>query len=579
MQLTLLSTEKKQFTYHFSEGINYFKGKNDSGKTEFYSFIDFMFGSSLDISKKRWYKDSLLKATMQLVNNGIEFSLTRTMNPNENYFTYSNENIEEAIDLREYKNKLNSVFCQDESLLKEIRNFSNEDLTYRTFTMFNFLGENGQGRIQDFLDKCSDIKYSVKLNPILNFIFNNHLDKIFSLQQELDELIAQLKEIEINRQRYDFIINQVNSNLLKIGGGISYTGRNSEDIKRFITSVKDMQSSDNKAEKRNISDLEVMFNNISEQIKVHENSISDAKQFEKDSHSRKKLISKLQELTADNAEFNYLITPMQKLIEDIDDTIFFSNYLITDNTVRELKKQLDQIKSEIKRNDSRFKCYTVEQKVKSIALIEDYLSVSVSSNDEDLANIRKRIKEIKDEIKVLQNSDDLKKINEMSQFVTSLYCAAKDISTVVSDDIHQTGFEIKYLKKGNILQPMIKPNEFEDGDLNKKVNFYIGSMARHTLIQLCGYLSFMKLMLANGKYPLIPILVIDHISKPFDEKNSKAIGIVLDEAYKLIGKANMQTFIFDDEDNEKLNINPDHAEDLVTDIKTGFNPFYFPTNT
>ena len=172
----------------------------------------------------------------------------------------------------------------------------------------------------------------------------------------------------------------------------------------------------------------------------------------------------------------------------------------------------------------------------------------------------------------------MKKINEMSQFVTTLYCAAKDISTVVSDDIHQDGFEIKYLKRGNILQPMVESVETDDTVSNKKVNFYIGSMARHTLIQLCGYLSFMSLMLANGRYPLIPILVVDHISKPFDEKNSKAIGIVLNEAYKSIGKENMQTFIFDDEGSEKLNIIPDHEENLVTDTKTGFNPFYFPTN-
>ncbi len=578
-QLTLFSIQEQQFTYQFSEGINYFKGKNDSGKTEFYSFIDFMFGSSLDISKKRWYKDSLHKATMELEYNGIGFLLTRTMNPNQNYFSYVNEDISESIDLRTYKDKLNSMFCQDESLLKEIRNFTNEDLTYRTFTMFNFFGENGQGKIQDFLDKCSDIKYSVKLNPILNFIFNNHLDKIFALQQELNELSSQLKELEVSRQRYDFIINQVNSNLLKLGGSITYTGRNAEDIKRFINSVREMQHPDNKGDKRNIADLEVMYNNISEQIKVHENSISDAKQFEKDSNSRKKLLSKLQELVSDNTEFDYLISPMQKLIEDIDSTIFFSNYIITDNTVKELRKQLEQIKIEIRRNDSKFKCYTVEQKVKSIALIEDYLSVVITNNEEDLNNLRRRIKEIKEEIKVLQNSDDMKKINEMSRFVTDLYCVAKDISSVVSDDIHQTGFEIKYLKKGNILQPMVLSDDTENINSNKKVNFYIGSMARHTLIQLCGYLSFMNLMLSNGKYPLVPILVIDHISKPFDEKNSKAIGLVLDAAYKLIGKENMQTFIFDDEDNEKLNINPDHVEDLVTDEKTGFNPFYFPANT
>ena len=36
--------------------------------------------------------------------------------------------------------------------------------------MFNFLGENGQGLIRYFFDKCNDIKYSVKLNPVLNFV-------------------------------------------------------------------------------------------------------------------------------------------------------------------------------------------------------------------------------------------------------------------------------------------------------------------------------------------------------------------------------------------------------------------------
>ncbi|MBK5201793.1 MAG: hypothetical protein JJE21_09760 [Spirochaetaceae bacterium] len=46
----------------------------------------------------------------------------------------------------------------------------------------------------------------------------------------------------------------------------------------------------------------------------------------------------------------------------------------------------------------------------------------------------------------------------MSRFVTDLYFSAKDIATVVSDDIYQLGFGIKYLKKGNILQPMILSN-------------------------------------------------------------------------------------------------------------------------
>ena len=570
--------DKKSYAYQFSEGINYFKGKNSSGKTEFYSFIDFMFGSSEDIRKKPWYKDSLSSATLIFEYNGNIFSLARTRLKDQNYLHYANETTSNAIDLREYKDKLNSIFAQDVQLLKDIRKFTNEEFTYRTFTMFNFLGEKGQGKIQDFLDKCSDVKYSVKLNSILNFIFNKNLAKIYSLQNELNTLQEEVKALEGHNQKFDFVIKQVNTNLQKLGGNIWYTGKNSDDIKRYLSNLADMQNDEKVIEKRNIADLEVMYNNLSEQIKVYENSTADAKQFEKENNNRKKLLFKLQELLDENNTFEYLVQPMRKLLDDIDDTIFFSNYIINDNTVKELKKQCDQIKIEIRRNDSRFKCYTLEQKAKAIALIGEYLSVEIISNDEVLKEKRARIREIREELKTLQTSDDIEKIEEVSEFITNLYSTAKDVSSVVSDDLYQDGFEIKYLKKGNILQPVIRSNVIENADSSKHVNYYIGSMARHTLIQLCGYLAFLKILLENNHYPIIPILVIDHISKPFDEKNSNAIGKVLLAAYESIGKKNLQTFIFDDEEFAKLGINPDHEENLVTEQKTGFNPFYMASN-
>ncbi len=516
-ELIMFDMDAKSYTYQFSEGINYFKGKNSSGKTEFYLFLDFMFGSSQDITKKPWYANSLSKATIYFEYNDNKFCATRTRDQNYNYLHHADEESVDAIDLREYKDKLNAIFAQDIQFLKDIRKFTNEELTYRAFTMFNFLGEKGQGKIQDFLDKCSDIKYSVKLNPILNFIFNKNLKKIYELQNELEQLRNEIKELENSSHKFEFIINQVNENLQKLGGNIWYTGKNRVDIKGYISSIVDMQDPKKQTKKNNTADLEVMFNNLSEQIKVYENSIADAKQFERDSINRRKLLSKLQELLDENSNVSYLIQPMQKLIDDIDNTIFFSNYIITDNTVKELKKQRDQIRTEIHRNNSRFKCYTLEQKSKSIALIEEYLSVEIISNEDTLNRKRKRIYEIREELKDLQNSDDTKKIKELSDFVTELYCSAKDISSVVSDDMQQSGFEIRYLKKGNILQPMIFTEAVENSGVTKKVNFYIGSMARHTLIQLCGYLAFLKILLENSRYPIIPILVIDHISKPFDD--------------------------------------------------------------
>lgn len=576
-KLILFDKNKKKFIYNFSEGINYFQGKNSSGKTEFYLFIDFMFGSSEDIMRKPWYKDSLEKATMTFEYNDNTFVITRTRNTNHNYLHYADQQDLQPIDLREYKNKLNSIFAQDIQLLKDIRNFTNEELTYRTFTMFNFLGEKRQGEIQDFLDKCSEVKYSVKLNSILNFIFNKNLEEIYKLQNELDVLQQEVKELERHSQKYDFIIDQVNANLQKVGCNILYTGENQDEIKAFLFSVGNMGNDKKVINKRNIADLEVMFNNISEQIKVYENNIADAKQFEKGNENRRKLLIKLHELVDENAEFDYLAKPMQNLLDEVDNTIFFSNYLINDNTIKELKKQRETIKIEIHRNDPRFKIYNLEQKSKAIALIEEFLSIEISSNFEIISEKKNRIKDIRKALKVLQNADDLQKVEHLSNFITKLYYSAKEKSSVVSNDIKKSGFEIKYLKKGNILQPMILSDESESSSSKKRVNYYIGSMARHTIIQLCGYLAFLKILLENNRYPIIPILVIDHISKPFDQKNSSAIGKILSTAYEAIGKKNLQIFIFDNEDFENLDISPDNSVNLLTDSKSGFNPFYFST--
>lgn len=64
------------------------------------------------------------------------------------------------------------------------------------------------------------------------------------------------------------------------------------------------------------------------------------------------------------------------------------------------------------------------------------------------------------------------------------------------------------------------------------------------------------------------------MSKPFDYTNAKAIVSVITKAYESIGKDKLQLFMFGDEEYQALNLEPDHSENLVNEIKTGFNPFY-----
>lgn len=579
-QLILVSKNNEEFTYDFSSGINYFKGANDTGKTIFYEFLDYMLGSSENISKKQWFRDSLYKSKMYFEYDNIEYIVIRTLNSNENYFDYSDESTEVSINLDEFRDKLGSVFTRDEDLLKEIRNFTEENLTFRSFTMFNFLGEKRQGMIQDFFDKCNKLEYSLKLTPILNFIFNNNLEEIHTLKLQLDSLLNDLKYMEDNLTKSNFVFNQVNENLQILGCNKLFNGRNVNEIIKQIQQLKEMHNLNIQKKAKNISNLEVMYNSIDEQIRIYTNRLSDANEMKKDNSNRKILLERLEDIIDENQSFNYLIEPLKKILSSLDDSISFSKYLISDGTIKKLKKDRAKLKKEIKYNDSRFKAYTLEEKSKAIALIEEYLLVDINFNEEDIKKKKKSIREIKEKIKVLQNLDDIKKIQNLSEFITSLYMSANSVSSVVTDDIKNEGFAIKYLKRGNILQPIINDinssiGESTDGDNKKTVNYYVGSMARHTLIQLCGYLGFIHLLLKEKRYPVIPILVIDHISKPFDKSNAKSIGAIINEVYKYISKDDFQIFIFDDENAEDLGIKPDRYHNLEGEEKSGFNPFYF----
>lgn len=578
VKLSMVDNNEKIYNYKFKSGINYFKGKNSSGKTEFYNFIDYMFGDSQNIKNKVWYKDTLNYAIMEFQYNHISYLIKRTLDKDTNYFRYKDEEWGESISLPEYKAKLNSVFTIDFSALNHIREFTEENLTYRTFTIFNFLGEKTLGNLNDFFSKSKDIKYSTKLPSLLNYIFNNNLEKTFALKKNLQELQTKVRQLENSIQRFDFIQNNVNINLNKLNISIFYNGKNKDKILKEINNIKSLEEPKQQSKNsKTISELESIYNNINEQIKIYENTIKDNKNFEIENKNRKKLIENLSNLILEKGEYKYLVNPLIRMVKDLDKRISFNKYVITNHTIKDLKKQREEVKKEIFANDVRFSSFNIPEKYRSIAIIEEYLDIDITYNTEELESKQKQIKRLKEEIKRLQNSNNEEKIENLSDFITDLYKSAINVSDIIKSDYDLEGFYIQYYKKGNLLQPkVINFDSREEGQLE---NYYVGSMARHTLIQFCGYLGFLNMLIKENKYPLIPILVIDHISKPFDPGNGRAIGAILQKFYQQIDEESLQIFLFDDEDYKDLSIIPNHNENLVIKNKTGFNPFFHETSS
>lgn len=568
--LVLVDFDNHSYTYSFSQGINYFIGSNNTGKTEFYKFIDFMFGSGMDIKNYDWYRGSLQRATMKIVVDEKNYWITRTEHPEENYFKMDGDAETESIGLVEYKEKLNEIFSYDEVALRKLRDFVEENMSYRVFTMFNFLGEKGQGLTRDFLDKCRDIKYSVKLAPVLNYIFNDNVERIAEIKKEIEELKEKMRELEVKNDSFNFARNQINGNLLKINSNVIFNGRNGDEIQNELSKIMQMDIEQPKKLRRSISELEVIYSNLSEQIKIYDNTIKNYQQNEKENENRKLLLSNLQMLIENEPSMEYLVKPLAELVNEVEGSIAFGKYIISDETIGELKRQKEQVAAEMKKQNSKFKCYSLEEKAKAIALIQAYLQEGLKDVSGELTEYKQKLKHLKNELQELQNADNSEKIKRFSELVTKLYENGKDDSEIIRTDISREGFRIAYLKRGNILQPVEK-----NIDNNKENdNLYLGSMARHTLIQLSGYLAFMNILVKGNQCPIVPFLIIDHLSKPFSDDNKKAVGKLIEEFYHCVSKSDVQIFMFDDKEPSLLGIEPDHCEQLRTQDKTGFNPFY-----
>lgn len=576
-KLILISDEEKEYTYSFSSGINYFQGSNDTGKTEFYEFLDYMFGRSeqLDLSKE-WY-EHLSKAILSFTYNNISYTITRTKDIDCNYFEYiDEEKNEEILSLREYNERLNSVFGINKEIATTIKEFTGENETFRIFTMFNFLGETRQGVTNDFFDKCSRIEYKLKLYALLDLIFNKNISEIMSLEKELEQLTKEIKDLEKTEFKYEYINNQINDCINILGLGIIYDGTNKKNILNKLEKIKQLNSIQKK-KSENIIELEYLFNHINEQIKVYENAQVDINQIDIANKNRELLLENLNEIINDNPDFEYLVNPIKATLNEVKKSISLTNYLITDKTILELRKRRKAIKQELDNSKHYSKLYDLNEKERACALLERFLhESSLESSLQSINDKRNRQTEIRRLLANLKKSQDNDKIKLLSENITSLYKKAVSAS-LVSGDMTNDGFNIKYFKNGNSLQTF-RNEVIKEDNIEKivEISYSKGSMARHTLIQLAGYLGFLQLLLSENKYPIIPFLVIDHISKPFDNDNRKGIGEILNYAISVIGENNLQIILFDDKNHEELLLKPNHAECLVNDVKTGFVPFFVP---
>ena len=558
--ISIFDGEDNSYTYDFQEGVNYIRADNSKGKTVFYQFIDYILGGSLKSNLEG--AEKIVRTEMIFEYKGHTFKVCRILDREENYFYLDNQETAKPIDSTEYKSKLNSIFSSNDEEQRKIKEFTGENITFRQFTMFNFLGENRQGQLQNFWDKASDIKYSVRLTPLMNYIFNPHLEEISKLLNDIKHSKQKLAQLETKTKQSDFFISEINKNLNILGIKVQFNGLNKDKILAELNTVKQSSQKIGETDDKSLADLLTQKNSLDEQIKIYRNNISVLKQDQRINKNRSQMLQSLKRLIDENEEYKYLVEPIEQVLHSIEGDLDFSNYIIKDKTVEALEKQSIELKRIINRKESGLRSFSLEDKVKAIVLLEEYLQQDLIVNNSKLEQLKTRIRKLRKELNELQNEDDKKKISNLSKNITDIYISSSLVSKFVLEDVERDNFFIEFIKNGCILQPKISKGD----------SILVGSKARKTLIQLSGYIAFIKMLLEEGKYPVIPLLVLDHISKDFSEENQRAVGHILNELNA--DEDIVQIIMFDDKRPEELNLNNIHYIELdLGEEKSGFNPF------
>lgn len=469
-------------------------------------------------------------------------------------------------DLEEYRRYLNSLFLESADEPASLSEYVGQELTYRTFTLFSFLSEITVGRINGFFSKLLETKYRVKQRPLFDYLFSTDPDRIVFLQRKIAELNKQARELEARRAFNNHYLEAVNQELAKLGIVERFDGGNAAVISELVESAAISIELD--------SSSSLMANDVVEadqlrnDIKAQKQMIHELKGAKSQDAKRYRLLDRLSSLIVCDDSRTELLGPTCNLLNEIEASIPRKDLDLQKELLEHKESRLAQLEAKLTAANVVFNPLDFNEKNKAVLVVNEYLfQYSALCKPDGLGDVKKEISKLKKELFKLKHSDNDASINFISDTVTDLYHSASQASSFVESDFKQPDFYIKFQKEGVGLQPT-----FTEGE--DSVDVFTGSRARHTLMQVCGYFAFMHYLLPRRNVPFVPLLAFDHVSSPFDKESRGAIGAIISKFYSLVDKDGVQLFLFETEDPDTLGIVPDNYISLVSDVQTGFNPFY-----
>ncbi|CAM1357171.1 DUF3732 domain-containing protein [Tenacibaculum halocynthiae] len=536
IKLWFNNDEDSTESYHFLPNkINVITGDSDTGKTSFWSIIDYCllsgrtkvantinekvawFGINFTINEKQI---SIVRRTPQsgAVSSDVCFNFggfLNTIKPNK--------------EISEIKSILDEEFGVTDSIRFPFGKDSGAvsfNISYRHFLLFNSLTEDVIGVSETYFDTSfyGKEEYDKALKHIFDLVIGIDGMKNIKAEERLKEINKSLKAIKRQHNSNEKNIKKFNEDILKIITKCkefefieySKTFDNIDDAINEIKSIIEKKKAIVKNTKL-FNDLDKL-NRKRTEIRLQINAINQyQKEYNKYKRNLKKSEDSLQPIEFLNTKLsNQLIHSRETelFIETLSDSLNQIKNGLSKKTIPPI-----EVKGDVKELDKQIKNIEEEiQKVKKLK--DDYVKESQSFIR--FGEIKNAFEQLPKEptIKPIDNIE-LNKLNDEKTDLIEIPKSNESLKSIMKDNlnssIQQNFNKLTTLKYSDYL------TKFDDNDMSLKLHppgqlfplTNIGSKSNYMFLHLCVYLGFHQHMLNVGQIHVPQFLFIDQPSIPY----------------------------------------------------------------
>lgn len=554
-------------SYDFNDDYTIIYGPNNCGKSVLFKVIYYMLGSSIGWDEKPVWglkgMDNVHRISMRIFNGKTLYM----MRNDENKYFYKNDFADDymQIDIDVYKDLIQSMLISNTDCFELYHEVVEENLTFRAFSYLNFIDQYALGNVVHVFQQSVDYKFVKRIRKQMQFIFDS------KRQKDLSNLEKRQKEIADKLNGYSDSIAKRKLLLDQINYEMDYLGIPNPDLledkkKNYEAFCKDRSSNTVNPINKELTYLLNVRNKLNNQIQIEKTFSKQRDLIGNRNKKYKLLLQLLKNSIGEEDEFKYYLESIEKslsFLQDEDNVLSMKDYNLSIEKINNKKNEINSLIEKIKNSMSEKSDYDISNSIKSLSFYFDkYEKLNMLADISSLENSRKELEKSIKDLKSKMNTNNSEKLNK---YLTNLYLNMPNELSFIKEDLGlvSKGFSLEFLpSKVATIGRSVEELE-RDGEKIVRISEFIpGSKARQTCWQIITYIGLHKFIKElYPSLPLLPIIVVDAINEPFDEK--------CDLAFKFFASVCSQNGI------QLICTSTDKiSENNVLDISTGLNSFH-----